>query len=117
MRFPADQNLERRIALALRAAGHDVTVGVVDYPGNLPDRAILALAHREGRIVLTNDPDFGELVVREHRLHAGVVLFRMKAASADRKLIRLSGLLRDYAGQLDSLFVVTEERIRSYRPE
>jgi len=115
MRFLADQNLERRIALALRAAGHDVTIGVVDYPGHLPDPAVLALAAREERIVLTNDPDFGELVARHDARHAGVIVFRMKAATADRKIERLADVLREHGPDLGKLLVVTERRIRVYR--
>ncbi|MFN8556782.1 MAG: DUF5615 family PIN-like protein [Dehalococcoidia bacterium] len=101
MRFLADQNLERRVALALRECGHDVTVGVVVYPGTLSDPDVLALARRERRILLTNDPDFGELIVRWGRPHAGVILFRMPVATAQRKTERLAVVLREYARQLD----------------
>jgi predicted nuclease of predicted toxin-antitoxin system len=117
MKFLADQNLERRVVLALRAQGHDVTVGVVDYPGSLPDPDVLALARREGRILLTNDPDFGELIARWRRPHAGVILFRMKAATAQLKIDRLAVVLRDYTEHLGQLIVVTEHRIRVYRTQ
>ncbi|MBI2760499.1 MAG: DUF5615 family PIN-like protein [Chloroflexi bacterium] len=117
MRFLADHNLERRVAVTPRAEGHDVTVGVVDYPGTLPDFDVLALAARERRIVLTNDRDFGELVVRHRRPHAGVILFRMRAATAQLKIERLTVVMREYADQLDQYIVVTERRIRVYRTE
>jgi predicted nuclease of predicted toxin-antitoxin system len=117
MRFLADHNLERRIAVTLRSQDHDVTVGVVDYSGTLPDFDVLAPALQEGRIVLTNDPDFGELVVRHRRPHAGVILFRMRAATAQLKIERLAVVMRDYADQLDQFVILTERRIRVYRPE
>jgi predicted nuclease of predicted toxin-antitoxin system len=108
MKLLADQNLERRVALALRSQGHDVTIGVVDYPGNLPDRAVLRLAYHEGRILLTKGPDFGGLVVRHREPHAGVIIFRMKAATGQRKPARLLLLLRDHSDELDQLITVTE---------
>jgi predicted nuclease of predicted toxin-antitoxin system len=114
MKCLADQNRERRVALALGAQGHDVTVGVVDDPGHRPDQAVRALAAQEERILLTNDPDFGELVARYRQPHAGVILFRMSAATAERKIERLDAVFRDHADPLSQLIVVTEQRLRVY---
>ena len=115
MRLLLDQNVERRLATALRAQGHDVTVGVVDYPGTLPDPDVLALARRDARILITNDSDFGDLVFRQGRPHAGVIYFRMPVATAELKLARLALLFRDYRDQLDQFIVVGERRIRVRR--
>jgi hypothetical protein len=61
MKFLLDQNADRRFASYLRGLGHEVTVVSVDYPPGLPDADILAIAQREGRVILTNDRDFGSL--------------------------------------------------------
>ena len=66
MRFLLDQNVDRRFAAFLASLGHDVKVIAADYPPGLPDREVLAIGRRERRVLLTNDRDFGELVVREH---------------------------------------------------
>lgn len=52
--------------------GHDV-VWVGDWPHDPGDRAILDEAHRDGRILVTLDKDFGELAVRYAVPHSGIV--------------------------------------------
>ncbi|MGH6785716.1 MAG: DUF5615 family PIN-like protein [Novosphingobium sp.] len=62
MKLLCDANLGSRVANALIAAGYD-TVRSIDRLGqSAPDEDVLDLAVREGRILLTCDSDFGELV-------------------------------------------------------
>jgi predicted nuclease of predicted toxin-antitoxin system len=112
MRLLLDENVEYRLAGWLRAQGHDVTAIAYDYPASLKDREVLAIAHRERRILLTNDRDFGELIVRHQQQHAGVIYFRMPAATAEEKLTRLQAVFAQHAGHLERLIVVTETAIR-----
>lgn len=116
MRFLCDQNLERRVSAWLIDIGHDVAVGVVDYDGRLLDPDVLAIAQAERRILVTNDKDFGELIWRRRLPHAGVIFFRMPAATAEQKIERLAVVLRDYANQLDQFIVVRPTSIRVRRP-
>ncbi len=89
MRFLADANLERVLVDWLRAQGHDVT-WAVDLPPSTPDDEILAIAEQEGRVVVTNDLDFGELVFRQRRSSIGVVLLRYRTTSS-AELVSLFG--------------------------
>jgi len=59
MRFIVDAQLPRRLARWLGARGHDV-LHTLDLPdGNrTPDAAIVELAGRDDRIVVTKDADF-----------------------------------------------------------
>jgi predicted nuclease of predicted toxin-antitoxin system len=59
MKFVIDAQLPRRIALMLREQGHDA-VHTLDLPeaNRTTDSAILDLAAREGRVVITKDADF-----------------------------------------------------------
>ena len=114
MRFLLDESAEARIARFLTLQGHDATRIGRDYSPGLPDEAVLALAHREQRILITNDKDFGELVVRKHRSHAGVILFRFPLDStAQAKIRALEDLLASYP-TLDALFVLTPPGIRTH---
>lgn len=113
MRFLLDESAEARIAAFLTGHGHDATRVGRDYPASLPDATVLALAHREQRILITNDKDFGELVVRQHRPHAGVILFRFPLDStAQHKIRALEALLASHPAPLAQLFVVTPQRSR-----
>ena len=57
---------------ALQTAGHDVlwTGELAEDPG---DEEILAQAHREQRILVTLDKDFGELAIVRRLPHAGII--------------------------------------------
>ncbi|MGE0543681.1 MAG: DUF5615 family PIN-like protein [Dehalococcoidia bacterium] len=115
MRFLLDENADNRLTAFLTDQGHDVATVVEDYPQRTLDRDLLALAQLEGRIVITNDLDFGEFVVREQLPHAGIILFRLRSTSLSVKRDRLGVVLRDYADSLDRFLVVTESTIRVRR--
>lgn len=115
MRFLLDESVEYRLAAFLQDQGHDVTAIAHDYPGALSDREVLALAQREGRVLVTNDRDFGELIYRLGLPHRGVIFFRLPAATMEAKVARLERILADYADQLDQFLVVTAKAVRVRR--
>ena len=91
--------------------GHDVLSARERFP-NASDEALLALAHEESRVLVTEDKDFGELVFLRGLPHPGIVrLVEMtprERAEAMRTLIeRHADEMRDGA-----IIVVTETRVR-----
>jgi predicted nuclease of predicted toxin-antitoxin system len=113
VRFLLDESAEARIAAFLTAQGHDATRIGRDYPARLPDEAVLALAHREQRILITYDKDFGELVVREHQPHSGVILFRFPLDSTAQQKIRALETHLASHPVLDQLIILTHQGIRT----
>ena len=68
-------------------ASQDVdVVAVRDLDPEMTDASILDSAAAQQRLVITMDKDFGELIVRSGRLHAGVLLLRLDAARSQEKL-------------------------------
>ena len=117
MRFLFDQSAGFRLIHYLTRLGYDVQAISRDYPAGLPDEEVLAIAQREARILLTADRDFGELVVRQRLLHAGIILFRLPGATLETKIARLAVVLAEYRIWLDhrQLVVLTEGRVRVRR--
>ena len=115
MKFLLDQNADRRFAPYLRSLGHDVTVVPIDYPHSLPDHEIFAIAVNQGRVVITNDPDFSELVVRRGQPHTGIICMRVRQADYPTKQARLEYVLTHHAHELDQLIVVTLRTVRVRR--
>lgn len=117
MKFLLDENIDARLLPFLLDLGHDVTSVAKDYFYGLLDEDVLALAHQEQRILLTNDRDFGELIVRRQLPHAGIILFRLTPYDANIHLRRkrLQHVLRHYADQLHQLLVVTPKSVRVRR--
>jgi predicted nuclease of predicted toxin-antitoxin system len=56
----------------LKTAGHDVT-WAGDWAEDPGDDEILERAHREGRVLVTLDKDFGELAIVHKRPHSGII--------------------------------------------
>ena len=118
MKFLLDQSTDARLATYLRNLGHDVTRIAADYPAGLLDPKILSLAHAEGRILITDDRDFGEWVFRFKLPHAGVIFLRLgKYAPLELKIERISFVLTHYATKLDQFLVVKKDSVRVRRTE
>ena len=90
MRFLLDENVDLPLGDYLSAAGHDVTAVAVDYTRSIEDHEVLAIARAEGRILITNDKDFGELIYRQQLKHTGVILFRLRDEDIPTKIARSS---------------------------
>ncbi len=72
MRLLLDTCIWGGAAPELRAAGHDV-LWTGDWPQDPGDDEILAFAHRERRVLVTLDKDFGELAIVHEQPHGGIV--------------------------------------------
>ncbi|HLG11077.1 MAG TPA: DUF5615 family PIN-like protein [Dehalococcoidia bacterium] len=111
MRFLLDENVDARLSPFLIAAGHDVTAIVHDYPAALDDETVLSIAVREGRVILTRDTDFGELIYRRRMPHAGIILIRLRG----RALWHLQARVTQAVARLTNepqFLVVTDHQIR-----
>jgi len=75
--------------------------------------AVLNIAEKENRILLTNDKDFGEIVFRLKRASAGIILFRVKGQDTKEKIKLFKKLLETHKDKLGKHFVVvTNEKFR-----
>jgi predicted nuclease of predicted toxin-antitoxin system len=115
MKFLLDENVDIRLAAYLTGQGHDVTAIGRDYPASLPDSTVLTIAEREARILITNDRDFGELIIRQARHHVGVLFLRLGTVDLATLIARISSVLTTHSAQLDQLIVITDRRIRVRR--
>ncbi|MBI5880246.1 MAG: DUF5615 family PIN-like protein [Chloroflexi bacterium] len=112
MKFLLDESADYPLAAYLRSRSHDVTAVAHDYPNALKDDAVLAIALREERILITNDRDFGELIFRRHLPHRGIILFRLGAEALSIKERWLDVVLDAHAHHLRGFIVVTENGVR-----
>jgi predicted nuclease of predicted toxin-antitoxin system len=112
VRFLLDESADFRLSSFLRSHGHDVTAIAHDYPQSLLDVDVLAIAVREQRTLITNDRDFGEMIVRDGLTHSGVILFRLRTTALRVKLDRMAVVIESYADQLHRFVVVTEGSVR-----
>jgi predicted nuclease of predicted toxin-antitoxin system len=112
MRFLADENVSRLVVERLRADGHEV-VSIVQIEPGAPDKTVLRTADVEGRILITEDRDFGELVVRQHMAVRCVLLLELDRLTNRAEADRVSHVVSTYAEKLmDNLAVIEPSRLR-----
>jgi predicted nuclease of predicted toxin-antitoxin system len=107
-----DNCLSAKLGESLIAAGHDVE-SVSDWPADPGDRKILAIAARDGRILVTADRGFGELVVAARLRTAGlIVLHKIPAVEHRNACIRV---LAEHSDELlgGGFVIVTGDRTRA----
>lgn len=78
MEFLADESCDFAAVRALRAAGHNVEA-VAEWIGGAPDNLVMQTALESGRVLLTEDKDFGQLVYANRQSSRGVILIRFPA--------------------------------------
>jgi predicted nuclease of predicted toxin-antitoxin system len=114
VKFLADECVDARVIEELTAAGHDIR-SVRETAAGLTDARVLELASEEGRILLTEDKDFGELAFRlRHRAVAGIVLLRIDPAARQQKGARMIAAIDRFGEELSGRYsVVHENRFRT----
>lgn len=113
MRWLADECVDAGLVAALRGAGHDV-VYVAEIASGLGDTEVLWQAQAEGRLFLTEDEGFGDLVFRSEMAVPGIVLLRINPVRQALKWTRLEAAVGQFGERLLGRYLVIEEaRLRS----
>jgi predicted nuclease of predicted toxin-antitoxin system len=106
-----DENVSRRIAERLERDGHVVIYGQ-DVAHGAQDVDVLALA--QSTIVLTEDNDFGDLVMHQHLHSAGVILLRLSGMARSHQPDYIAQTIAAHAATIPSSFtVVTRSSVRT----
>lgn len=93
----------------LAEAGHDV-IWTGDWSRDPGDDEILAYAFREGRVLITLDKDFGELVIVYGRSHTGIVrLVNLRARQQGSVCLKI---LETYHRELTNGAIITADEYR-----
>ena len=115
MRFLADESCDFSVVRTLRAAGHNV-VAVAEVALSADDSAVIDLAVRQRRILLTEDKDFGQLVFAHAQTSGGVMFIRYPAAARRMLPKVILDLVAEVGSDLNGCFVVVQPgRIRMVR--
>ncbi|MGQ0467199.1 MAG: DUF5615 family PIN-like protein [Sporichthyaceae bacterium] len=117
MRFLVDECLSPTIADLLQAAGHDAVHVVGMGLGGQPDVDVMAVAVADGRILVSADTDFGELLARTNAELPSLILHRgaevAPAALAALLLSNLDQVREDL--EHGAVVVILDDRIRVRR--
>jgi predicted nuclease of predicted toxin-antitoxin system len=115
MRFLADENVSRAVIDGLRNSGHDV-ISVAETSAGAPDKDILHAAGVEGRILITEDRDFGEMVIRQRLPVGGILLLELDRLSSALEAETVAEFVSAQADRLTGNLVVIEPGRVRIRP-
>jgi Uncharacterized protein conserved in bacteria len=88
LKFLVDIGVGKKVEEWLSKSGYDIR-SVRDINPRMEDREILSMAVSEGRMIITMDKDFGELVYNSGLPHAGVLLLRLEDANSSVVFFRM----------------------------
>jgi predicted nuclease of predicted toxin-antitoxin system len=100
----------------LETAGHEVVWGG-DWSEDPGDEEIIAIAHKDGRILVTLDKDFGEIAIVKGRAHCGII--RLVNIPARIQGIACMKAIETHGRELQSGAIITVEpgRLRIRPPD
>jgi predicted nuclease of predicted toxin-antitoxin system len=104
VKFLVDRCAGRRLAEWLRQQGHEVAESRERGP-DPGDPTVLEWAAAEGRILVTIDTDFGELLFVEKASHSGVV--RLPDVPANKRIELIAQVLERYSQELEAAAIIT----------
>ena len=108
MKFLVDVGVSKKVEQWLKENGYDVKA-VRDINPKAGDSEILHIAIAEGRMVITMDKDFGELVYNSGKKHSGVLLLRLEDANGEQKVEIVKKVLCEYADKIETKFCVFQD--------
>ena len=117
MRFLADENVSRVVIRRLRAAGFEV-ISIAETRPGIPDQDVVGVAAAEECILITEDQDFGELVIRQRLEVRGLILLELDPLSNSAEADAVVDVVSTHADKLPGNLVVIEPgrvRIRPLR--
>lgn len=113
MKLLVDQNIARRVAALLRDAGHDAVHVAERGLSAAADDVILELARAEGRVLISEDTDFGALLVATGSDAPSFVLIRgAEPVTPDKQASLLIANLPTVAEELEAGAIVVLARGR-----
>ncbi|TEU18558.1 MAG: hypothetical protein E3J21_05715 [Anaerolineales bacterium] len=102
--FLADENISPESADYLEALGYPCHSLRRDGPWRLSDREIVALAKREGHVILTHDLDFGQIYYFVERGTVGILVLRLRHQTVE--------VVNDVLGRFLRTKALTEQQLR-----
>lgn len=120
MNFKLDENLGPTIVQLFRHKGHDCRTVLEEHLGGSPDEAVLAAARAEGRVLVTNDHDFGNVLRYPPGGTSGIAVLN-PPGRASRHVLRIlvEGLLSAIEEKTihGKLWIVEPTRIREHETD
>ena len=111
MKLLADENVPAVVIRFLRTKGTDLE-SIAEISPSITDEEICRRSESSGRVILTNDKDFGELVMRKALPVAGVILLRLQGLPLDELAVAAGRAFTEARNWKGHFSVVTNDSLR-----
>ncbi len=115
MKFLIDENIGLSVITYLREQNYDVKSASELFPSR-EDEFIIKTAYNEGRIIITNDKDFGYLIFKTKLPPPAIILLRRQNESPDDKITAIKNILNFPEEKILNHFIVVSENKIRLRP-
>ncbi len=111
MKFLADMGVSKALVRWLKEEGHDVVHCTDIGFQRATDEEIVALASKQGRVILTCDLDFGDIMASLGKSNPSIILFRLADQTPGNMRKRLAQVLEEsHAAITRGAVIVVETR-------
>jgi len=111
MIFFADEGVDYPFVALLRK--HYKVVYAAEIMAGASDEAILQKSLEENCVLITKDKDFGEMIIRNRRPCAGIILIRIEKLNLPENCSLIVELILKYTAEVvNSFTVIQEDKIR-----
>ncbi len=114
MDFLTDENIYTQIVQAVRSLGHDVMDIKEQNLFGTPDEEIIQIAQRTGRILITSDKDFSNILAYPPSQYPGIIVLRLSRLTINGATQRVVAFLKMLTGEKISgrLAIIEPDRVR-----
>lgn len=110
--FVADESVDFDLISALRSKNYEIISILEDFSG-VSDTKVLEIAVQNKAILLTEDKDFGELVIRLKLEHFGILLIRLEGMNLiDKREVLLKAIMNHQKDMIQNFSVLSSKQLR-----
>lgn len=109
-----DENVPDSVGVILRESGHDVALTRDEQLAGVPDERVLAVAASEGRVLVSFDRGFSNVIQHPPNATSGIVVIRLgdQTLSRVRQVAMTLANLLSAEGVYGRLWILDEARLR-----
>ena len=96
MKFLTDENVYTQMVEAIRSLSHDVLDIKEQNLFSMPDPDIIQMAQNTGRILITNDKDFSNILNYPPSQYQGIIVLRLSRLTINGAIKRLIEFLKTF---------------------
>ena len=112
IKFLADEGFSFPITSILKEMGYDV-IWIGDFASGADDTKVFEISQKDGRIILTEDKDFGELAIRFKCKTSGIIFLRIEPDQKELRKQKMLDLVRNFSNKLKGhLTIIDEQKFR-----